>query len=480
MTVGRILSTAFLTCLCVSLAGGQECVSWSWEQEAPPTASSSPSSRPSQTIPLTVPSGTILQVALDTEIRVKKVDQPLHGRLVESVFAFDQEVIPVGTEVLGRITAIDGVSGSRRFLAALNADFTPPRKIHVKFDELILPDGKHILMKTVVTRGSGRTIQLITTAAQGKKKTVKDAASQKMKEAVEEAKRRWHAAMKQIKEPGKRRRLARFAVAQLPAHPQYLDAGTVYFAELQEPLVFGSKPLTAQALNSLDPPAPPCNLLAHAQLVTPLSSATTPKDAPVEAVLTQPLFSGSQLIFPQGSLLKGSVLQVQPARGLGRNGKLRIVFHELVLPDGMQQKLDASLEGIQASEGEKVKLGPEGGTRATPPKKRYLVTGLAVGLAVLSYEDKDFEDGVTDSRGNASQGAAGGAAGFKLIGIVVGAFARSRPLSLGMGIYGAGWSAYSNFLARGREVVFPKGTAMEIGIWLRGNCDEPATPPTPD
>jgi len=421
-----------------------------------------------------VPSGTTLQVALDEEVRVKRVGQPIHGRLVEPLYAFDREVVPVGSEVLGRITEIEGVSGTKRFLAALNVDFTPTRKVQVEFGEIILADGTHIPMESMVTPGSGRPIQLVTTVDNGRKKSAKDAASQRMKEAIQEAKRRWQAAMKQVKEPGKMRRLGRYAVAQLPVHPQYLDAGTVYFAELTEPLDFGRNPLTAPTVPSTEDPPPPCSLLAHAQLVTPLSSATAQKDAPVEAILSQPVFSAERLIFPQGTLVKGTVVQAQPARSLARNGKLRIVFHELVPPAGTQQEVAANLEGVQAGTGQRVKLDLEGGTRSTAPKTRYLTTGLAVALAVVSYQDRDFEDGVTDTRGNASQGAAGGAAGFKLVGIVVGAFVRSRPLALGMGIYGAARSGYSHFLARGREVVFPKGTAMEIGFRLTRDCRDPA------
>jgi len=36
-----------------------------------------------------------------------------------------------------------------------------------------------------------------------------------------------------------------------------------------------------------------------------------------------------------------------------------------------------------------------------------------------------------------------------------------------MGAYGAVRSVYSHFIARGREVAFPKNTAMQIGIGRR-------------
>jgi len=41
----------------------------------------------------------------------------------------------------------------------------------------------------------------------------------------------------------------------------------------------------------------------------------------VEALTTQPLIVSDHLILPVGSVIQGSVIQVQPARRLGRNGQ---------------------------------------------------------------------------------------------------------------------------------------------------------------
>jgi hypothetical protein len=51
--------------------------------------------------------------------------------------------------------------------------------------------------------------------------------------------------------------------------------------------------------------------------------------------------------------------------------------------------------------------------------------------------------------------------------MVMGAAVRSRAFGATMGAYGAATSIYSHFLARGREVEFPKNTAMQIGIGTR-------------
>ena len=88
----------------------------------------------------------------------------------------------------------------------------------------------------------------------------------------------------------------------------------------------------------------------RASLVTPLDSGTTKHGAPVQALVSKPLFDGDHLILPQGTLLNGSVLQVRPAGHLKRNGQLRISFHELVPPNGSSVRVDTTIEGIQTGE----------------------------------------------------------------------------------------------------------------------------------
>ncbi|HEV7553668.1 MAG TPA: hypothetical protein VGP65_18440, partial [Candidatus Angelobacter sp.] len=256
----------------------------------------------------------------------------------------------------------------------------------------------------------------------------------------------------------------RYVVNQLPVRPQYVPSGTTYFAELQDPIDFGSEPLTPKLLSSIGTP-PPAGSLVHALLITSLDSASTKKGAEVEAVLSQPLFDGDQLILPQGSRLKGSVVQVRPARRLHHNGQLRIVFRELVPPDGVEQKIVAGLEAIQARKDGNVKLDSEGGAEATSPKTRYLSTALSLALASTALHQESDGDGLSGSQ---QSGVGGGAAGFKLVGIALTALVKSQPLGMAMGAYGASRSVYVHFIARGSDVVFPKNTALEIRFGSRG------------
>lgn len=427
-----------------------------------------------EAVPLTVPKGTAVQVVLDTEVRIQKVGQPVHGRVAEPVYAFDQLVVPVGAKATGHVTQLEGVSGGKRFLDAMDADFSPPHKVQIEFDDLELNGGRHIPIHTTVTPGSGQVIQFVTAADGAKKSGAKGSVSDKADEAKQEAKRQWNEAMKQVHEPGKLHRLERYAVSQLPVHPQYLDAGSVYFAELGETLEFGTEAFTPEMASSLNTPPPPGSLI-HARLITGLSSATAQEGDQVEAVLSRPLFDGDRLLLPQGSRLKGSVVQVRPARRLSHNGKMRIVFHELVLPDGIERKVQASLEAIQASKGQDVKLDSEGGTEVNTPNTRYLATGISLALALASsHGDSDARNG--DVGGNTSNRVAGGAGGFRLVGIAVGILVHSQPLGMAMGAYGASLSVYRHFIARGRDLVFPKNTAMEISIGTRASAPAPGSP----
>jgi type IV secretory pathway VirB10-like protein len=430
-----------------------------------------------QTIQLIVPRGTPIQVALDEEVRVHKIGQTMHARVVEPVYAFDKLVVPVGSEVFGRITQIEATPKGKRTEAALNADFTPLRKIQVEFTEIVTKDGKHIPVHTSVAQGSGEVLRFSSAGEGEKKKTIKDTASQKTSEAKQQAKQEWDNAMKQLKTPGRMHRLKRLAQSQLPVHPQYIPTGTVYLAALNDPLDFGTEVMTPEVASSIGGVLPD-GAVVHARLVTPLSSGNAKKDDPVEAVLSRPLFDQDRLILPQGSRLRGTVLQAQPARRLKKNGQLRVTFRELVPPDGVPEKVEATLEAVEAAKSGNVKLDSEGGAEATNPKTRYLSTGLSLALAAASGGgDSGDRDGL--SGGNAAGGTgarvAGGAGGFKLVGMALGLAVKSRALGRAMGVYGAGISVYSNFMVRGREVVFPKDMAMDIGIGQRAK-GAPAAP----
>src|SRR5271155_4836093 len=119
MTLRCVFRATFLTCpLAVCLHAQDAAPTPSPAADSDPVlthrpAATAPAAKPSpnQTIPLIVPTGAAVQVVLDKEVRIEKVGQPIHGRIIEPVYAFDRVVLPVGAEVTGQITKLEGVSG---------------------------------------------------------------------------------------------------------------------------------------------------------------------------------------------------------------------------------------------------------------------------------------------------------------------------------------------------------------------------------
>jgi hypothetical protein len=439
------------TLLLIALAGLNAIAQAPSSSGNPANSAVAASGNGEHTVDLSVPIGTPLQIVLDREVRVKKTGQPLHGRLVQPVYAFDQLVLPAGTKVDGHIARIGRPSGKQLTFSILNADFSPTRPVEVMFDNIVLPDGRNRPLHAAIMPGSGQVIRLIEPSA-----STQSAAKHGLSAQVDAARQEWHQAMMQVKQPGKLHRALRIGIAQLPIHPQYIDAGSLYFAELQQPLAFGHELLNAKAIESIGTTPPPGSVV-RASLVTPLDSGTTQRGAAVRAMVIKPLFDGDRLILPQGTQLNGSVLQVRPARRLKRNGQLRIAFHEMALPGGSPLRVDTTMEGIQAGEG--AKLDSEGATKATNPKSRYVNTAISISLAMVG-------SGGRRDVGEAGP-TAGGAVAFRLVGIAVGLAVRSHTIGILMSAYGGSRSIYVNFFGRGRNISFPRDTTMEIGFGSR-------------
>jgi hypothetical protein len=439
-----------------------------------PVVTSSPSSQGNTAeeaavmMPMSVAAGTPIKVALDAEVRVREVGQAIHGKTTEPVYAFDKLLIPVGTVVNGKVSAIDAVPKKVRTLDATDGNFSPTRTVHVHFDELVKQDGRHVALQTVASPAPDGVLRFVSANEKAAQKNkLEEAAGKKVSATRQAIQQQWSDLKKQIHEPGKMHKLKRIAIAQLPVHPQYIDAGTSFNAELQRPLDFGTEALKPEELINIGTP-PPTGSVVHARLETPLSSATAKKGDPVEALITEPLVVSDHLILPEGSVIKGSVVQVARARRLGRNGQLRILFHQVAPPNGIEQKVETNLEGVAVAKGEHLKLDAEGGAQVTTPRTRYLTTGIQVMLAVSQASPGDGDAGRGGaSGGEAGSSAANGASGFRFVGMIVGIAAHSRVVSAGFGSYGAAMSIYSHFLARGRDVVYPKDMAMVIGLGTR-------------
>src|SRR5215831_4482530 len=86
-------------------------------------------------VPLTVDKGFPLKVVLTDKVR-SRLNKPVHAKIVDPVYAFDREVIPAGTEILGKVTCLKGVGKWKRVSSMLGGDFTPLHDAEITFDTL--------------------------------------------------------------------------------------------------------------------------------------------------------------------------------------------------------------------------------------------------------------------------------------------------------------------------------------------------------
>ena len=435
------------------------------------------------TIPLTLPSGTPLRIALDQRVRIRDSGAVVHGKVVEAVYAFDQEVIPAGSVATGRVKSIAPVSGLKRTMAYANGDFTPFHNYEVTFDMVTLPNGKQMPVNTTVMPGTAEVVHLVSNPAKQEQKgaagRATDKAKTEAKGKIAEAKQQAHEGWQKLTAPGKMHRLKEFALAQSPYRRQYVQPGTRFVAELEGPLDFGATTRTSEQLVAVgSEPAPDSTL--KARLVAEVSSATATRGTAVTAMLTEPLYSLThQLILPANSRLVGEVVKAQPARKMHRNGELRVVFVRIETSDEavqaqaqLQRQVQAqaersqamigNLEGMEVDKRSNIQLDEEGGAHTTTSKTRYLSTGLAVMLAAAASHT-EVERGTTETAGPGVRTAAGGS-GFRLTGALLSLVAKSTPVSVAIGAYGASMSIYANFISRGHDVVLPKDTPLEIGF----------------
>lgn len=419
---------------------------------------------------LTVPDGAPLRVILTQKLRFR-MNQPVHGRVVEPVYAFDREVVPAGAEILGHITGFKSAPRWVRITSMMGGNFTPLREPQLTFDTLMMKDGKSIPIATSVSPGSDTVVRFTAGAAEKKKGKVATA-TEAARQEIETRKR---AVINAVKAPGKMDRVKEAVWSFAPWHPQYLPSASRFNAKLQAPIEFGEVSIAASDLAEVgSQPAP--DAIVAARLIPSLDSRISTHGEAVEAVLTRPLFSAdNHLIFPEGSRLSGNIVQSEAARYWHRNGKLAFMFTRMELPASLAARVDAPagqelegrLDGVEVNGKDgAVQLDEEGGAAAASSKKRLIMPAITTVLAMNGSEGREpvrvrrVPTGAY--RNNYAGRLMSGGVGFGLLGTAMGRFL--GPIAPALGFYGAGRSIYSNIVARGQEVSFPADTPVEIRL----------------
>ncbi len=403
----------------------------------------------SATVPsATVKSGSVIELCIDHDVRMHK-GAPVIAHTVYPVYLDNRLVLPAGTEVKGTIAALRPVPRKTHFQALERADFTPLHQATLQFDSLVLRDGAVVPVHGITSQG-GIFVVRFSTLPPGPSGHRFSRVHRMVSQAVGREKamvasytslRRWP-------------RFKRFIFAQLPLHPQYVDAGLQYTLRLSGPLTL---PFAEAAP---DPPATPAapadDALKHpaivsAKLLTPIDSKTAVQGTPVKAIVTQPLLNDkNQVEVPQGALLTGEVTQAKAAKKFNRDGTLRFAFHQMQFPAGFTQQVHGTAQAVMADQKQNLQIDAEGGAQAKP-KSALAPIALSLLAAEASQEDE-----------MSTQAAASN--GFALLGRFMVLAPGSQYVAASLAATTASRSIYDRFLRHGTDVSFPRDTRIEIAV----------------
>ncbi len=380
-----------------------------------------------------------VQVEHDTHM---KVGEAVRARTVYPFYVDNQLVIPAGSELIGKITALKPAPKNIRTNAKLSGDFTPLHQPEIAFDDLLLA-GKNEMAIQMKPASNGMEVVRFQATGAGHQSMVKKLWS----DAVGREKETVH----QFTAPGKKDRARRMLYSELPYHPELLTEGTEFSVETAAPIEL---PVVAGEEKPVQPTkGVESTVTLAAELVQQVSSGDAIRGTKVEGVVTQPLFGkDQQLKVPEGSRLLGEITQVHAAGKWGKGGVLRFSFRELQFPAGFVQKVQGTPVSVDSDQHGNLQIDAEGGVK---PGSRGMAAPLIMGLLAASAVHEN----------EASVMHTGGASnGFALIGRATALAVKSPYVGAAFGFYGTGRAIYSRFIAHGQDVTFPKHTRIEVAL----------------
>ena len=422
-------------------------------------------------VPLVVPAGSVLRMRTETTTFPKRAGDVVRAQLTQPVFAFDREVLPAGTEVVGHVIAFNSPSRLRQIESMTSGHFGSFKKPEIQFDTVLQPGKPPRAIVTDTTPGNGQVVEL-RSAGGSKHGLIRSAVAR----GETEISTRWKEVKELLKADNKKERARDAVLGLLPYEPCRITRESQFNAVLVTPQTFGSEIVPAGAILQLGQTTPEDGTVA-ANLVTGLDSAVTKSGAPVEAKLTSPLFTTNhQLLLPEGTRLGGYVSAVRPARHFHRSGQLRFTFQQVTVPDEIIElqkrltsqtaqlsvesrgtKIHAGISGLSVRRGSHIGLDEEGVPRVDESKTRFLGPALSVAL-VAAANSQEQEHGRLQNQGGAQTAA--GFFGFALVGAVVGR--TSHVGALAIGSLGAARSIYSQFFGKGIDIQLPANTALVV------------------
>src|SRR6185369_13299726 len=173
--------------------------------------------------------------------------------------------------------------------------------------------------------------------------------------------------------PGKAERARRMLYAELPYHPELVQAGTQYEVELTSSLTVPATEVPRKVGKRVD-----STVKLSAALLDDISSKDAARGTKIRAVVTEPMLNADHEVqVPQGTLLLGEITQAKPAGKWGKGGVLRFSFRELKFPEGFTQRVHGAPTSVDADRNADLQLDAEGGVK---PGHKGAAIPLAMGL----------------------------------------------------------------------------------------------------
>ena len=409
-----------------------------------------------------LPRGTALRVTVDRRFR-SHTGGLVEGHLTEPVFLVDREVIPAGALIRGRIEGQHPGSKRDHVIRLLAGDFTPPLVPEIVFDTITLPNkpGSSITISAPAVRTDANTLTL---GVQRKKRSLLNQIGDAVRAGKDAVRSSVSDAKDTARHPHLAERVEKWAIGQLPYHPEMIWTGTCFNADLAVDVSLPADAHVALPIEDLEGRLPQGTL--HARLLESVTSETAKHGDAVEAITTQPLLSSgrTKVLVPEGTLFHGVVAQAKPARSFGRNGSLRFTFRSLDLKTAQGNvattEVHGRLSSAQTDSGAHVSMDEEGQVKANdgPAKVAEPLLLGALALAATPDEHDQAEGGVGAGTTTVASN------GFGLIARITSLATLNTGVLQGFAYFSLGKSVYFHYLARGHNTAFAKDTEIEVTL----------------
>jgi hypothetical protein len=169
------------------------------------------------------------------------------------------------------------------------------------------------------------------------------------------------------------------------------------------------------------------------------ASKSRPGDL-IQARLVEPVYSGPTVVLPEGSVFEGKVVKRTPPRMPSRSGSLLFSFTAVTTPRGTAEPMKASVAEVELDRRSRTNVDLEGQLKGDRPGMAWMVMNLAMTGGIAKVSDD----------------------GMQLLVEVIVATATDASTAGTARIAGACASGLFLLTRRGRDVVLPKFTEMDI------------------